>query len=127
NDIDGDGRIDIAASSSYSNYVLIGRNTTLTDSLGFADVAHYGGGNFPTGLVFTDLDGDGRPDMAISDYRGENISLVRNTTVNGVVAGVLTPLSGSIETGQIAAPDLDGDGKPDLVVVNGFDSTLLVF
>ena len=83
------------------------------------------------GVLFTDLDADGWPDIYVANdltfnylYRNrgdgtfEDMSLLSGAAVNR---------DGKVEAGMgVAAGDLDGDGDPDLVVTN-FDLELNAF
>lgn len=82
--------------------------------IGFGQYVH------PT---FGDIDGDGDNDLVIGDNSGR-VFLLLNTAGPGdemsfELAGALTDNEGVIDVGQAAAPqlfDLDGDGKPDLII-----------
>jgi hypothetical protein len=81
----------------------------------FAGAVNYEVGRYPTPVFAADLDGDGKPDLAVANYYS-TVSILKNNG-NGTFAGAvnygvgLTPLS-------VLAADLDGDGKPDLAVAN---------
>src|SRR5262249_55090922 len=66
----------------------------------------------------TDLDGDGKPDLAIANLNGWISVLPNNTTTNGLVSfGSKTDYGiGSTSVSGLTIGDLDGDGKPDLIV-----------
>jgi hypothetical protein len=100
-------------------------------SVSFAPKVDLQTGTEPLGLVVTDLDGDGRRDIAVTIYdhgNGERLSILRNVGAPGQVA-FEPPVD--VTTGRgpqgIAAGYLDGDGKPELVTANAGHQTVTVF
>ncbi|HTI71425.1 MAG TPA: VCBS repeat-containing protein [Candidatus Limnocylindria bacterium] len=127
-DLDGDGQLEIFAGAR----VIPGRwpASPLSRILGIEGNTFKTRQSFPglglvQGAVFTDLDQDGKPELAVACEWG-GIKLFRNGT-NGLspwdatvdIEGSQTSLSQL--TGwwtSIQAGDFDNDGKPDLVVGN---------
>ncbi len=130
-DLDGDGKPDIAADDNNNNVVWVLRNTSILGSIGFATPVSFPTGIEPYGIVIGDIDGDGKPDLAIANSNDNTISLLRNTSVVGTIdgssfAGQVVFVAG-INPWSIASGDFDGDGKPDLAVINLVSSTVSVF
>src|ERR1019366_823085 len=74
-----------------------------------------------------DIDGDGKPDLAIANWNSNSVSVFRNTSTSGTVsfaAKVDFTTGGNPESVSIG--DIDGDGKPDLVLANNASSTVSV-
>ncbi|HMW36394.1 MAG TPA: FG-GAP-like repeat-containing protein, partial [bacterium] len=87
-DIDGDSKPDIAVTNFNSNTVSILRNTSSVGSITASTLASkidFSTGNSPNGVILGDIDGDGRVDVAVSNYGASTISLLKNTT-NDLVA-----------------------------------------
>jgi hypothetical protein len=119
-DFDGNGTLDLAILVE-SSYVWIypgdGRG-------GFgAPRTQVAPGFFSFQLWAADLNGDGRTDLLIAAYGFNSTGLV--TWISGPY-GFFTAISdgpqgGGFETGfDLALGDVDGDGRTDVVVVNGF-------
>jgi hypothetical protein len=80
--------------------------------------------NAPVWVVAQDFDGDGTVDLAASDpgvYPNEMAGVtIYNGNGNGTFQNGVFYQVGTDEGGQyVAAGDFNGDGKPDLVVLNG--------
>jgi len=97
-----------------------------TAQLNFATPLRYSpGGNGPNGVAIADVNGDGKLDIVVSNW------CINNTVPcpSGAVAVLLgngdgtfrvptTYSSGGVYSTDVAIGDLNGDGKPDIVVVN---------
>ena len=75
------------------------------------------------GIAVGDLDGDGRPDVFVTNFAGEPKTLYRN--VEGALfddatesSGIERPSLPYVQWGTDIV-DLDDDGRPDLVMVSG--------
>src|SRR5262249_30876785 len=67
-------------------------------------------------VVLVDVDGDGRLDIAVSNGTSASVSILHNEGSGLFSPSVESPVGTYL--GGIAAGDLDGDGKPELVVAN---------
>ena len=119
-DLDGDGKNDITVSNTMSNTLSIFRNTSSTGSVSFAAKADIPTGSTPMNVSIGDIDGDGIPDLAVTNNTSNDISVFKNTSTNGAIS--LAPkvdfITGNAPIG-LSIGDLDGDGRPELIATNG--------
>ncbi len=115
-DIDGDGKLDLAIANEASNTVSVFRNTSSGGGISFAAKVDFETRRQPNSVSIGDIDGDGKPDLAVAN--GETyITLLRNTGTGGTIS--FAPKSDFISgvgPWRIAIKDLDADGKSDLAV-----------
>ena len=133
-DLDGDGKPDLAVVNTRSNTVSVFRNISTGGSItsgSFATKADFATGNGPQSIAIGDLDGDGKPDLAVVNTRSNTVSIIRNISASGSITSGSFATKADFATGagpySIAIGDLDGDGKPDLAVANATDNTVSVF
>ena len=110
-DFDGDGRLDLAAIGPNDQVIiLLGRgNGTFSPGTGF------GTGNGPSGSVVGDFNGDGKPDLATANAGGNTVSILQGNGDGTFVARLVFKTQAFAGAGPVAAGDLNGDGKFDLV------------
>ena len=126
-DYDGDGRPDLYVANDRTTNVLY-RNrgdgtfedVTVETGAGKRDQKDARAG---MGIAIGDLDGDGRPEILVTNFAGEPKTLYRN--LEGGLFDDATEASGVERTSLPYVQwgtdivDLDDDGQPDLVMVSG--------
>ena len=121
-DLDGDGKPDIAAIDAVSD-VWVYRNTSTPGVINFSASVSFAAdsGAGPDGIVISDIDGDGKPDLAVTGYNDSSLSIYRSTATVGTIDAssfaapvIFTTPNYAL---NLAAGDFDGDGKPDIAVV----------
>jgi len=125
-DFDGDGKVDLAVPNEVNNKLLIYRNTTNAQVISFSEPIIYATGEEPQSITVGDFDSDGKQDIAVSNFI-DSISVYKNTSNYGSIS-FAAPLNYIVARalGQIGTGDLDGDGKPDLIIASHMDSTLSI-
>ena len=132
-DLDGDGKPELIATSNGSDKVSIFKNNAtpgVINSSSFAAKVDFSTGQNPWIATVADFDQDGKPDLAIVNDVDNTVSILKNTSTTGVIntssfASKVDFATGNFPIG-IASGDLDGDGKVDLAVTNQTDNTVSV-
>ena len=131
-DLNGDGKPDLAVANSSSNTVSVFLNTTTNGATtpSFSSKTDFTTGSGPTSVSIGDLNGDGKPDLAVANSNSDNVSVFLNTTTNGATTPSFSSKT-DFTTGSspvsVSIGDLNGDGKPDLAVANSFSDNVSVF
>ena len=130
-DLDGDGKPDLVVTSGSNNAVFVYRNTATPGSITSSSLAEpvlFPAGNLPNSISISDLDGDGKADLAVVNSAENTISILRNTATPGSIGASSFASRVTINVGRIyrsiAIADLDGDKKPDITVAGEFLSVL---
>ena len=127
-DLDGDGKPDLVSANCGSNTISVLRNTSLSDSIKFAERVDFATGGSPYHVVIGDLDGDGKYDLVVVNFTGNTVSLYRNMSVSGSISlAEKVDLNTNGNPFGVAIGDLNGDGYPDLAVANAGNKTVSVF
>jgi len=115
-DFDGDEKIDfLTGSQVFRNITNSDNNTPGHSLINFDNAANLYTGEYP---AVGDFNGDGKLDIAIGNNK--SFTLLQNTSELYNI-NFVSKVSYSIGdvANSLLAVDLDGDGKPDLVVVDG--------
>jgi hypothetical protein len=120
-DFNADGKPDLAVPNLNSGTVSILLDTTATGATAatFAAKVDLATNAGPTAAAIADLDGDGKPDLAVTNYNSNTVSVFINTTATAATTPTFAnPVNFTTGTGPfaIAIADLNGDGKADLIV-----------
>jgi hypothetical protein len=125
------GPVDAVVLASGANAVLVYHGAGLDASgnpIFFATPTTFSVGTAPDGVTIADLNGDPIPDMIVADKGSNDVSILLGAMVGGrwsATPGPRLSLGGSIGPVSTVLRDVNGDGKPDLVVTNS-DGTIRV-
>ncbi|WP_428309894.1 FG-GAP-like repeat-containing protein [Hydrocarboniphaga sp.] len=112
-DVNGDGRDDVL--SSYAGQLKL-RLGLFDGTLGAASSIAYSDAYFSSSLAL-DIDGDGRGDLLIPNSTATNWTVLKSNGSTLVSTATTVPITGAL-TQQISG-DVNGDGRDDLVWVEG--------
>ena len=130
-DLTGDGKLDLIVTNRFYNSVGVLLNTTAPGATtpSFAPERNFAVGSQPMSVTVADLNGDGHPDLIVSNYNVSTVSVLMNTTAPGATTPSFAPQQ-TFATGRsdytVLAADVNGDGRPDLIVANGQSNTVSV-
>jgi hypothetical protein len=125
-DVNGDGNPDLVVANQNSTVgVLLGNGNGT-----FQTAVTYGsGGVGPVSVAVADLNGNGKLDIIVAnncaaanncpgEFSPSSVGVLLNNG-DGTFQTAVTYSTGGTETNSIAVADVNGDGKPDVLVVNG--------
>ncbi len=128
-DLDGDGKPDMAVANLSSFSISVLRNIGSAGAVSFAPKTDYPAIDEANNIFMADIDGDGKLDLIVTNSESSTISIFRNISVAGGAVISFAPrvdLPASVNAGSVAVADVDGDGKPDLIVTDYPNSILVV-
>jgi len=133
-DFDGDGKPDLAiAKSPTSSAVSVFKNKSTTGTIAansFAAKVDFPLSSCPNSIFVSDIDGDGKPDIAVTFYEYGKIALFRNTATTGVINSGSFATRVEYTTGSISSDidigDLNQDGKPELTISNSNEGVISI-
>jgi hypothetical protein len=125
-DVDNDGRLDLVVTNHGSGTVGVLRGNgdgTFQPAATYSSVGNSGGYG-PLLVAIADVNGDGKQDVVVADqYQGGSNGIRGAIGVllgngDGTFQSAITYTSGGNVSFSVAVADINGDGRPDLIVAN---------
>jgi len=116
-DIDNDGRAEVLMPAS-NDGIAVFKNTGTSGTINMTEAPGAGIGGSVTNVAYGDLDGDGKTDVSIGSYLPAGLSIFRNITATSNLSFTPEfnmPIQEAGRT-KVGIGDLDGDGKPEVVL-----------
>jgi len=132
-DLDGDGKPDIVVANWNSGTVSVLRNTGNPGSIttaSFAPAITFTVGSEPQDTRIADMDGDGKADIVTVNTGNSTsaVSILRNLSTPGTISfATAVNFAGLTGSYGIAIGDIDGDGKPDVVIGSQSGNDISIF
>lgn len=116
-DFNNNSKLDLAVVTNNSVSILLGAGTG-----GFAGAVYYPVGSLflanPSGITSADYDGDAKPDLAITNYGTNEVSILIGSTTGTFSPSIHFGVGGTSPR-AITSADFNGDSKIDLAISNG--------
>jgi hypothetical protein len=124
-DFDGDGTPDLAVADASDFKVTILLNN---GQGGFnpGPGSPVPSGNTARSVAVGDFNGDGTPDLAVANETDDTVSILLGDGHGGFRTAPSSPVAVGVFPFAVAVGDFNGDGTPDLAVVNAFSNTVSV-
>ncbi|HEY8895636.1 MAG TPA: FG-GAP-like repeat-containing protein [Niastella sp.] len=127
NDLDADGKPDIAVRNGDTTMSVFRNVSTGAGDISFDVKQDFPIGSGPGNITISDLDGDNKPDLIVTNSDNNTITLFRNTSARGNLSFVSSTLTAETSPQYASVGDLDNDGKNELVVACDASHKISIF
>ncbi len=116
---------DLAIANAVHNNVTV----LLGDGMGAFSAAPgspFPAGSQPSSVATGDFNGDGKPDLAISNYLGFSITVLLGDGMGAFTGAPGSPIPVGEFPYSVSVADFNRDGKPDLTIPNSLSKSLTI-
>ncbi|MFH0991063.1 MAG: FG-GAP-like repeat-containing protein [bacterium] len=131
-DFNRDGRLDILVANYEASSVSILQNSSTIGNISFRSKVDFNVVSQPWGLAVGDIDKDGKPDFAVTNYLSSIVSVFKNIENGQNLSNISFATKVDLTTAGsqpfgVALADIDSDSKVDLIVSNYVSQKVSVF
>lgn len=130
-DLDLDGKPEVVVSNTFNNVLSIFENSSTPGSVNLSfnpTLLTIDGAATTNGLAIGDINNDGKPDLAVSQFLDDDIYIVPNESVDGnLIFGTQQVLALAGNLNNVSIADLNLDGQLDILVTMPVQTKLAVF
>jgi len=123
-DVNNDGKTDLICVRGNPSRLYVWTNSA---DGGFVSNAVYTVGAFPYQVIAADVNNDGRPDFITANSTGNSLTVLINDGSGGLALAATLAAGSGTSPHSVAAADLNGDGKVDLVSANSQNVSVTVW
>lgn len=123
-DLDGDSKLDLAATGLLASSVFIFPNQSTTSAIQFAAPVSIAANARPWGIDFGDMDGDGKADIVVASITQKAVTILNNQSTSGNMSFQMQTLSTTFINRHVRIADADIDGRPDITFTSIDDNNL---
>ena len=116
-DIDGDGKVDVIVSENLGGDFYVLRNQSTEDNISFAAPLTFNLSGQLVNLAIGDIDGNGKLDIALTDFEdGAILLLLNQSDPSNIAFASPIRMNAAIQPWGIVLSDISGNGKADIIV-----------
>jgi hypothetical protein len=124
-DVNGDGRPDALVANANASKLLVLLNDGTGSFTLQANAPSTGADGGPTSVAVADANGDGRPDALVTNSSKATLGVLLNDGTGSFTLQANSPSTGAgTYPRSLAVADVNGDGRPDVLVGNEYTDTL---